>query len=155
MYKEYVLHEFILWKFFGTTKNIMLWEIMLWEIMLWEIMLGEVFLYVYTFDYKSCTTMKRNTKVAKKKKKPFQKKPKIRIEIETLKCNIESEQPVEYLLQHWWEVFAFFQSRKLSVTYFWPRVETFKVQRNDNGKWSDARLLIISKIFFSGHTRQT
>ena len=61
-------------------------------------MLGEVFLYVYTFDFKS---VKRNTKLAKEKK-TFSKKPKIRIyiEIETLKCNIESEQPVEYLLQH-------------------------------------------------------
>ena len=143
MYKEDVLHEFMLCKFFGTTKNIMLWEIMLWEIML-----GEVFLYVYTFDFKSCTSVKRNTKLAKEKK-TFSKKPKIRIyiEIETLKCNIESEQPVEYLLQHWWEVFAFFQSRKLSVTYFWPRVETFKVQRNDNGKWSDARSDYIKDLF--------
>ena len=75
LYKEDVLHEFMLWKSFGTTK-----KIMLWEIMLWEIMLCEVFLYVYAFYFKSCTSVKSNTtKVAKKKKKTFSKKPKIRI----------------------------------------------------------------------------
>ena len=31
---------------------------------------------IYTFDFKSCTSVKSNTKVAKKKKKPFQKSPK-------------------------------------------------------------------------------
>ena len=38
-------------------------------------MLGEVFLYVYTFDFKSCTSVKSNTKVlgSQKEKKPFKK----------------------------------------------------------------------------------